>query len=98
MAETIKNIVAAVNEGVASVAERAQEALGTVHDKASESAQTGPQKVDAVGGSVSPAVAHQHSVLQHPTHAPPVPLPLHACRWHSPLPRRATRLLTRLQS
>lgn len=78
MAETIKNVVAAVNEGAASVAARAQEALGTVHDKASESAQTGPQKVDEVGGSVSPAVAHQLSVLPHPTHALPVPPP-HAC-------------------
>jgi hypothetical protein len=49
MADTLKNVVAAVNEGVANVAERAQEALGTVHDKAADSAQTGPQKVDEVG-------------------------------------------------
>jgi len=31
--ETVKNVVASVNEGVASVAKSAQEALGTVHDK-----------------------------------------------------------------
>lgn len=53
MAETIKNAVAAVNQGVAAVAERAQVALGTVHDKAAESAQTGPQKVDEVGVALS---------------------------------------------
>jgi hypothetical protein len=31
--ETIKNVVASVNEGVANMAQSAQEALGTVHDK-----------------------------------------------------------------
>lgn len=31
--ETVKNVVASVNEGVASMAKSAQEALGTVHDK-----------------------------------------------------------------
>lgn len=31
--ETVKNVVASVNEGVANVAKSAQEALGTVHDK-----------------------------------------------------------------
>lgn len=32
--ETVKNAVAAVNEGVASIAQSAAESLGTVHDKA----------------------------------------------------------------
>ena len=50
--DTIKNVVASVNEGVASMAQSAQQALGTVHDKAAESAQTGPQKVDEVRGDV----------------------------------------------
>lgn len=31
--ETIKNVVASVNEGVANLAQSAQEAMGTVHDK-----------------------------------------------------------------
>jgi hypothetical protein len=31
--DTIKNVVASVNEGIASAAQSAQEALGTTHDK-----------------------------------------------------------------
>jgi hypothetical protein len=31
--ETIKNVVASVNEGVANLAQSTQEAMGTVHDK-----------------------------------------------------------------
>lgn len=38
--ETVKNVVASVNEGVASMAQSAQESLGTVHDKVSHSCRT----------------------------------------------------------
>lgn len=31
--ETVKNVVASVNQGVANLAQSAQEAMGTVHDK-----------------------------------------------------------------
>jgi hypothetical protein len=38
--ETVKNIVASVNEGVAGMAQSAQEVLGTVHDKVTNSRRT----------------------------------------------------------